>query len=158
MHSLLEPTIELYKLNNRLFEKAVNQLNDSDADQVMIKSLPPINWIAGHICHSRYHILTLLENDLKLEKAKLYSDGFEHNISYPAFSKIKNAWFKIAELLPNEMLSAKNEILSKSLNYKLPHGTNNVSGAILFFSYHEAWHMGQISSICRTLELNGLAG
>ncbi len=158
MQSFLEPTIELYKLNNRLFEKAVNQLKDPDAERVVIKSLPPINWIAGHICQTRYHIFTLLGNNLKFDEEKLFSYGYDPDKTYPGFSQVKKASLKIAEALPNQMSSAKDELLSKPLNYKLPHGTNNVGGAILFFSYHEAWHMGQISSICRALELDGLAG
>ena len=54
------------------------------------------------------------------------------------------------------MNQASDDDLEKAIEWDLPNNDKTVRGAFLFYSYHEAWHFGQIAYARRSNGMEGL--
>ncbi|MCG8605085.1 DinB family protein [bacterium] len=116
----------------------------------------PILWIAGHLTGVRFHVTSLLGGTKPFLWLKLFDKPFDPSRSYPTISEITTAWNEVANDLVDKMNQAPDDLLTKKLEYKLPHGDHTVRGACIFFAYHESWHLGQIAYIRKCFDLEGL--
>ena len=147
---------ELYKFDNSLFLEKVASIENEMTTKRFSENGNPVIWLAGHIAGVRYHLLDLLGKKTEFPWPKLFQQPFDASSPYPKMSEIKDAWTKVSDSFIDGMNKASEETLSKPLEYKLPHNANTVGGALIFFAYHEAWHLGQISFIRKGLDLDGL--
>jgi hypothetical protein len=54
------------------------------------------------------------------------------------------------------MEAAGDDHFAKEIDWNLPNGDKTVRGAILFYTYHEAWHLGQIAYARKGMGMDGL--
>lgn len=51
---------------------------------------------------------------------------------------------------------ASDDQYAKEIRWDLPNGDKTVRGALLFYAYHEAWHLGQIAYARKGMGMEGL--
>jgi len=154
----LNDIIALYNLNNRLLKRCFAAISAEQADKPLHTELPPVNWLLGHITRTRYHIMELLGSKQSQEFLAAYGKPYKAEGRYPAIAEIIQAWRKVEDDFVAMMKDASADKLDQPIDYDLPHGDKTVLGAIVFFCYHETWHVGQVSAQCRMAGLPGLAG
>ncbi len=158
MERTLNDIIALYNLNNRLLKRCFDAISTQQADRPLQAELPPVNWLLGHITRTRYHIMELLGAKRSHEFLSAYGEPYNAKTRYPSVAEIIQAWRGVEDDLIKMMKDAGADKLNQAIDYDLPHGDKTVLGAIVFFCYHETWHVGQISAQCRIAGLPGLAG
>lgn len=156
MNPSIAAVLELYKFDNSLFLDRIGSLENQLVIKRITENSNPIIWISGHLTNTRYHVLELLGTKIEFPWPKIFEHGFDPATEYPDISKIKDSWIEISDKLIEKVEQVADSHLLKELHYKLPHNDNTVRGAIIFFAYHESWHLGQISYIRKCLELDGL--
>ncbi|MFQ5639909.1 MAG: DinB family protein [bacterium] len=156
MNSSMSVIAGLYKLGNSLFLDKIGHLDQELVVQKISGSTNPIIWLAGHITAVRYHLMNVLGTKSEFPWAKLFEDPYDASKDYPDMSEVKDAWVAVSDQLVDKICQASEETLQAELKYQLPHKDNTVRGAIVFFAYHESWHLGQISYIRKSLEMEGL--
>ena len=146
----------LFKFNDQLFYEKIGNLSDDQALDRVSASANPIIWIAGHLTNSRVHVLELLGVKNEHEWAQLFKDGYDQEIDYPKLSTLKDVWKQTSEEIFPRLDRLTEEELNQDIGYDLPHGVKALRGGLVFWLYHEAWHLGQISYIRKCMELEGL--
>lgn len=148
--------VSSYRLNTIILIELTKDLNDQDTS-LKTGDSNTIGWILGHIILSRGSVLKLLEEDYdKVNDEEKYKRGSEKNSNIKIDIKDTSAEFeKRGRQIINAIKSIDEEILSRELKYKLPNGGNTIRDAIVFSSWHETFHIGQIDLI---LAANGKSG
>ena len=54
------------------------------------------------------------------------------------------------------MEAASGDHFATPVDWGVPNGDKTVRGAVLFYMYHEGWHMGQIAIARRAMGMEGL--
>jgi hypothetical protein len=156
MSQAIKTIAALYQFDNGLFPERIGGLSNDQVMKRVSDSANPILWIAGHLAGVRFHLTGLLGGTQEFPWQQLFDKPFDQSKSYPTISEISTAWNQVANDVVTKMNQASDDLLSKALEYNLPHGDHTVRGACIFFAYHESWHFGQIAYIRKCLDLDGL--
>jgi len=133
----------LFKFNHNLFEEKIGALADEMVTERVSDHANPIIWIAGHLVNSRVHILELLGDKREYPWSELFNNAYDPDTNYPSISTLKEVWAEVSPEIFLRMESLTHEDLSANISYKLPHQQDSLAGALVFWLYHEAWHLGQ---------------
>ena len=106
--------------------------------------------------NSRKYLLDLFGEKRELPFESKFKDKYDPLVSYPSMAEIKNAWVSISDELFASMERAGDDQFTKKIEMNIPIGDKTVRGAVLFFTYHEGWHIGQISYARRGMGMEGL--
>ena len=71
-------------------------------------------------------------------------------------AEITEAWTGISSTLFDRMEQASDDYFEKEIDWNLPNNDKTVRGAILFYIYHEAYHLGQIAYALRGMDKDRL--
>ena len=156
MEPSIQTCLDTFKFDNELFLKKIATLDDDEARQRITEDVNPIIWIAGHLLNSRKYLLELLGESRQLPHESLFQEKFDPSVDYPPMAEIKNAWGSISDELFATMEQASDDHFLKETEMNLPIGDKTVRGAVLFFTYHEGWHIGQIAYARKGLGMEGL--
>ena len=105
---------------------------------------------------TRAHVLELFGRKIELPWTEKFRSKFDASTDYPDMAELQGAWNEISAQLFPALEQATDEDLDRKLDYELPHGENTVRGAVVFFTYHEAWHLGQIAFVRKSTGNDGL--
>ncbi len=156
MASSIRTVIDLLKMGNSLFMEKIGTLDNETAGKRVSDKANSILWMAGHLCSTRAHMLELVGGKADLPWQKLFTEEFDASKDYPEMATIRDAWVSVSDQFFEKVEAVSEDALSKALEYELPHGNNTVRGAIVFFAYHEAWHLGQIAYARKCMNMDGL--
>ncbi len=103
-----------------------------------------IAWILGHLCHYRYEIMKLLGEDAESPFAEQFAvaeatDG----AGYPTIGELVQSWREVSERLLPVVEAATDEALTRSRG----EGKRRVLDMVVFFAWHEAYHLGQLGTL-----------
>ena len=147
--------VEEFARNTRVLKRNLTEVNDDLALIRMENGGNSINWLLGHMMKSRLDMLKLLgvtDADL-YDRLEPYRRGRENG-------------YLDSELLPLEELVSRWDELGEHVNSALP-GVNmegdggsfgTLGKAVLFYSFHEAYHIGQAGILRRAVGLEGKIG
>lgn len=156
MHESISAAAKLLKFDNDLFLNKIANLEEKTANARINDNVSPVRWIAGHMTSTRAHVLQLLGGKFDVPWGSKFQDKYDPSVDYPGMSELRGAWTEISAQLFSRLEQAGPDILEEKLDYELPHGENTVAGAVVFFTYHEAWHLGQISLIRKSHDMEGV--
>lgn len=146
----------LFKFDDTLFLEKVSSLDDKALDTRVADSVNSARWLAGHLTSTRIYLLGLMGAKLEYSWTSLFSEKYDPAKQYPVIADIKEAWMATSEELGKRLAGVTEEDLVKPIEPNLPHGDKTIRGAITFFAYHEAWHIGQIAFLRRQLDMDGV--
>jgi len=156
MKQAVSSIANLFGFNSNLFQERIAELDQEQLSRRVSENANPIIWIAGHLTNSRIHVAELLGDKQEYDWMPVFKEAYDSGAQYPDIAELRQAWDKASETMMGRLESTTQEGLSEDIGYSLPHGDSTVGGALVFWLYHEAWHLGQIAYIRKCMEMEGL--
>jgi uncharacterized damage-inducible protein DinB len=148
---------ERYRFVNIAFK--MNMKGISDADSLLAPSGNSINWIVGHLLATRNSICKLLNCDpiMTPEQCEPYSRGSDAG-NTDDFIPLKDL-MKLFKQSQQTILDQIAELTDEQLTTPIPTDNENkpdtLANQLLFFNFHEAYHVGQIGMMRRLIGKEG---
>lgn len=157
MDPAMQTVLNTFKLGDALFLNGVATLDDDAARRPVVDNTNAPVWLAGHLLNSRKYLLDLFGEVKELPWESKFGSKYDPSADYPSMTEMKDAWVSISKALFSQMERASDNHFTKEVDWNLPNGDKTVRGALLFYAYHEAWHLGQIAFARRGMGMEGLA-
>ena len=135
-----EAYVSIFQLQNGIFENAMNGIDDEVALQ-RPGNVNHINWLLGHVTTCRYMLANQIGLKIEDPYGKLYFSAISDEAEYPNLEAISKSWDTITPKLL-DFIGNLNEV---DLEREIPGNGVEIKNLIAFFSYHEAYHLGQIA-------------
>jgi len=147
----------MFEFNNKLYINGIFELDDDTARKRISDNANPIIWLAGHLTMTRTHILELVGSD-RAENPwyKLFRKAYDPEVEYPGLAEIKKFWGTVSDPMIEKMRELTPGEMARDIGYDLPHQRRDLAGGLVFWIYHESWHLGQIAYIRKCLGMEGL--
>jgi hypothetical protein len=153
-----EALTKLFRNNAELLSKQVVGLTQEESLLSPSKDINCINWLLGHIISSRTRALQAVGQNGVLDEAQRsrYRSG-----SAPITAKDSNV-IELEELLVYLSLSQERlEIGLSSKTYQemcvlSGFENNTVADSLLYFHFHETYHIGQLATVAQFYGKNGV--
>jgi uncharacterized damage-inducible protein DinB len=157
----LEHVSKQYQLLTEWYLLALDGISDQDGSRTLNDHTNSLEWLAGHLIVGRYRNLARLGSTIAPPKSldKFINQAapppnalaFDSKIKYPSLSDCREEW-KVYSLAFREALNKADEkMLKTEISFKVPIGGSTVEDALLFIVEHEAYHIGQMSLIRKSL-------
>jgi uncharacterized damage-inducible protein DinB len=158
MDSLVRPIVGLYGLSNRILATGIADLSEQDARMRSRGGAgPSVGWTIGHLCHFKVLVLTLLG----VEQENPFAARFERTpasdgADYPSLAELTAAFSELNSEISVALESAPAR-LEAPMPGTGPHDEKRILDTILFFAWHEAYHIGGIGAIRKELGRKAIA-
>lgn len=153
MDALVRPLVAHYGLSQGVMTTAVKDLSDADAkERTRSGAGPSVAWTIGHLCHWKIQMLGLLgraKDDpfaASFDKAAA-TDGRD----YPSLVSLMESWHALSVELIGALASASAAQVEAPMPGAGPHDEKKIFDTLLFFAWHEAYHLGAIGAIRKDL-------
>lgn len=156
MDAAIQTSINTLRLGDAMVANRIATMDDDAARRRVAGDTNPIVWLTGHLLASRNYLLGLFGDELDLPSAEFLKKPYDPSADYPAIADIAKAWGRVSEALFAKMEQASDDHYTMAIDWNLPNGDKTVRGAILFYTYHEAWHLGQIAYSRKGMGMDGL--
>ena len=158
MSKSIRDVTALFKFNSGLFMEKVAELETDQANRRPVDNVNPIIWLAGHMVATRNYLLGLMESQLELNWGDQFSKPYDPSATYPSMAEVKKTWSEVSNKLHDALDKVDKKKLDEKIELGAPIAEEAVRGGIIFFLYHEAWHLGQVSYALRGFGSEGLVG
>lgn len=120
---------------------------------------PSIAWVVGHMLHYRHAIMKLLGHERDNPFASTFGDdGASAGDDYPDVSSLRESWRETAKAVHEVLGNATDkQIMAPLGGADSPHGEKKVLDTLVFYMWHEAYHMGQLGTLRTQLGLTPTA-
>lgn len=158
MDPVIAPSVALFGINSRLFEKAVHGLSPEELVRSVSEASNPILWIAGHVANTRFGLCAMLGRKLH----RPWGDIFNRSAArppadgYPELSVILGAWAAVGAILMARFEELTDAELQAPPPRPFPIPDGSMRGTIAFLAYHEGYHIGQMAYVRKWLGFPGL--
>jgi hypothetical protein len=153
------PIAQIYGVNTALYDRALDGLDHDALRRRLSDTTNPPLWIAGHLASVRFGIAGMLGLRRENPLGKTFVRGSVVDVSaLPDVETIRGAWTEGSALLRQGLEEATAEQLAQPSPRKFPIDDASLRGALTFLSWHEGYHLGQMSLLRRWHGLSGLAG
>lgn len=158
MDALVRPIVGLYGLSNTMLATSIKDLSDQDAKtRARGGTGPSIAWTIGHLSHYKIVVLGLLGQARESPFASKFentpaSDGAD----YPSLAEMVATFAQLNTDLCTALASAAARLEARMPGAG-PHDEKKVLDTVLFFAWHEAYHIGSIGAMRKELGRKGLA-
>ncbi|MEP6583197.1 MAG: DinB family protein [Ginsengibacter sp.] len=146
MNSSIYQSKIIFKLNGRLFNNALEGINEEQSKERITGHVNPVNWITSHTVWARYNTLMLLGKPADNPYSKLFENfkPYDASLNYPSLAEIKEEWKKVSSLLNDALDTVSEEHLASDSPLKSPIGDFTNAGTIAFLAQHESYDIGQL--------------
>ncbi len=134
-----------------IFQNALMELTEENVLKRPSDRSNHINWILGHILHCRYMLAGRLGLDVESPFGDTYWKAIEDK-KYPKMEEVVNDFPKISEKLIQQIKSKSDE----ELDHRAAQDQPSLADMLSFFSYHEAYHLGQIGYARKIIGLEAM--
>jgi uncharacterized damage-inducible protein DinB len=155
------PTIaKTFESNTHLFKKSTEGIPAEKWLATPGDDSNPLLWIAGHVVVHRALIPKLLGREWSAPWEKLFARGVKLAASelLPGVDEIERAWAEVSAMLTASLNSASAEVLAQPPAKLMPSFDGTIGGSIAFLSFHETYHLGQMSYLRKWLGYGQVAG
>jgi hypothetical protein len=155
---VISPSVAIYQVNSRLFEKALDGLSPEHLVKCVSDASNPILWIGGHLANTRFGLCAMLGRKLHRPWGDLFNRSAARPSAegYPDLSVILGAWTEVSAALMTRFEELTAAELQAPSPQPFPIPDKSMRGAIAFLAYHEGYHLGQIAYVRRWLGFSGL--
>lgn len=147
--SLIRPLVDTLTFNDYIITIATKDLNDTLARRRLRNDGgASIAWTLGHGLHHRTVMAGLIGLELRLNGLKLEAfsrTGATDGHEYPPLRDLLTAWTKSSNsLIPAMTALTDADVTQERSGLKLPHGERRLLDALVFYVWHETYHLGHI--------------
>ncbi|CAH0140670.1 MULTISPECIES: DinB family protein [unclassified Pedobacter] len=148
--------IVLYEMQTDFLVRALDGIDQKDAQKRLDTKANHIAWITGSVVHSRYFLAKSFGIDLPSITDELFADnkGIVDDATYPSLADFIKDWAAISPKLQEALSQATDEKLEEKLS--IPGMEITLFEMISFNSYREANCIGQIALWRRLLNYPGM--
>ena len=159
MNALVEPLAASVGTTNMLVPLVLSDLTDELArTRSRDGSGPSIAWEMGHLIDYRCSMLRLLGADGEKPFAVDFgTSSATDGSNYPTVDELRQVWQRLQGELETALAAVTDEALRQPSGQGGPHGEQSVLDGLVFLVWHEAYHMGALGAIRKTLGLPGPA-
>lgn len=143
---------DMLNMQAGIFNNAFDGINDKDALKRPNDQVNHINWLLGHLTTCRFMLLNLIGGKEADPHFNIYFKSISNETDYPELQEIKKNWDKISALLIEKIGSISEE----DMESEIPGKGGRPKDFISFFTYHEAYHLGQVGYARKFLQLPAL--
>ena len=149
--------IILYDMHTKFFSKALDGIQDKDAQNRLNTKANHIAWLTGSLVQERYELAKTLGIDRHQAAYELFKDhkGILDDITYPPLADFKKDWEAIAPLLRHALEALTEDVLNSSFDM-MPGVPMTYFDLIAFITYRESNCIGQIALWRRLLGYEGM--
>lgn len=161
MDTRIASHVPLFDVNAHLAKKAVEGLTDEQLWRRPGDGSNPIAWVLGHIVTTRYGMIAILGGTAR---KPAWADAFKRGQPFgrpenaPAVSELVQALDETNAAMKGALENATEAQLSAESPFKVPLPDNTLRGAVVFFGFHETYHVGQLAYLRKWLGYPGLVG
>lgn len=116
---------------------------------------PSIAWSVGHLLSYRYNVLGMLGNGREDPHGDTFNQDATDGADYPAVADLQSQWIALAQDL-HAALASKSED-----DWNTPgagaHDEKSLRDQVIFFAWHEGYHMGALGALRKAMGLPGPA-
>ena len=152
---------EEFRYNNNFTSNFVKDLSAEDWMHRPEGAANHIAWIVGHIIWARTAVLGRLGSQWSAPWLGLFARGekVDGTAPYPSPEVLMSAWDDVAKKLNSALEAATDELVGQpAAKPGPPSADGKMSGTIRFLSWHETYHVGQISYVRGLLGKKSLMG
>lgn len=158
MGQLAAPLAAQYRTTDGVLPFALTDVtNEVAVTRVRDGQGPSISWTLGHLLHYRQHVLGMLGGAKESSFASFANGGATDGSGYPDVVELRASWNRVGTALADRLTSVTDEQLGQPSGGAGPHGEKTILDEVIFFSWHEAYHLGAIGSIRTALGLRPTA-
>ncbi len=150
MANTTAPILESLKFTDMIMNLVTSDLtNDVATRRSRDDAGASMAWIIGHLCHYRYEIAKLLGAKAESPFAEMFGNAAATDGSnYPDLTELKANWTDTSALVLAAVEAATDEQIMSPLGGKdSPHDEQLVLNTLVFYMWHESYHMGQFGTL-----------
>ena len=158
MTGSVKTLIGLYGTTDFLMPLVLDDLSDEDArKRSRGEEGPSIVWTVGHLLHYRIYVVNLRGE----ERTNPYEERFgnaaaSEGSDYPSVAELREAWPSVGDDFRNTLASKSEEDLDY-VSEGGAHDQRSLRDQVVFFAWHEGYHVGALGAIRKSLGLLGPA-
>jgi uncharacterized damage-inducible protein DinB len=152
---------EEFRYNNNFTVNFVKDLSPEEWLKRPEGAANHVAWIVGHIIWARTAVLSRLGSKWSAPWLGMFARGekVDDTAAYPSHDTLMAAWEEVSTALTAALEGATDEIVDRPAPQPGPPSADGkLSGTIRFLSWHESYHVGQISYVRGLLGRRGLMG
>jgi len=159
MNPLLESLAGHFRTTHQLLHMCLSDLDRETATRrARGNEGPSILWIVGHLLEYRSKMLGLLG----VSREPTFSDIFNNQSAtdgsnYPTMDEILAEWDVIQGELESALPGVDTETLLQPSGEAGPHGEKRPLDDLVFVTWHESYHMGQLGALRKSMGMPGPA-
>ena len=154
------PIASQLRTNEGLVRRALEGLDLETAMRRPVAGANPLAFIAVHVVDARAHLVGILGGDAThpLSAPFAAAERFEDLDPVPAPSQLVQTFDLLSARLEERLKDTDRAALEAPSGMSFPTGDDTVLGALAFLSFHESYHVGQMSMLQRALGRGSLSG
>jgi DinB superfamily len=163
--SAIQPVLKQFILQTKLFNNVLDGIEDRKGSDRLSDYVNHLQWIAGHLTNSRYHLSPALglashfpfeDVYTDLSQPPPYNRAIDPSVKYPSLTEIKKSWNEFAPGFADKISGLSSEQLGTETPVTVPTG-KTLSDLLSFIASHESYHIGQMSIIRKYLGLPAMS-
>jgi len=157
MRSTAEALTAPFGMTDFILPMVLEDLSDEDArKRARDDSGPSIAWIVGHLLHYRIHVLGLLGEQREDPWAEKFGEAeATEGRDYPTVAELRAAWERVADDLAEVMAWKSDAAFDRPVDG--PHQEETLRDQLVFYGWHEGYHLGALGAQLKRLGYPGPA-
>ena len=157
MSHTAETLMGTFGMTDYLIPLVLEDLSDEDARRRSRGDEgPSIAWMVGHLLHYRHHVMGLLGD----EREDPWADKFAtaeatDGTDYPTVAELRQAWERVADDFADLMVTKGDADFDQPADGA--HEERSLRDQLVFFAWHEGYHMGALGAQLKRLGYLGPA-
>lgn len=149
----IETITPLYDWHTRLFNNALLDITDEDAQNRLNSKANHVAWLAGSLVQERFELAKVFDIKMTQTSHDLFKDhkGIQDDIKYPSLKEFIKDWESVSPLLREALVNATEEKLDSPDPWEMPGGDYKLSDVLVFCVDRESYCIGQIGLYRRLL-------
>jgi len=134
------PITGLFQMQTAFFNKSIDGITLDDATKRINENINHIAWLTGHVISCRYMLCGMLGLQVSEPYPELFGNlkAIQDDKTYPSLLEMATVLPEITDQLITKLNSMTEEDFQKDAF------GGKLIDIVLFFTYHEAYHIGQI--------------
>lgn len=160
MNPAIRVLLQHLEVGNRLFDASLEGLSYEELHRRGSIHSNSMLWIAGHLTLYRHRMLALVGIEREFPWTDLFDRGTQlaEPEKYPSVDQLRQAWREAFDLLQQRLPELTEEEWEKPVPRSFPVPDSSLRAGIWLLGYHEAYHLGQMAYLRRSLGYPEIVG
>lgn len=138
--------VNLFALNSKIFNNALKNISDKEAQKPINSTTNSISWIAGHTVDTGYNLAAILGISSENPYAADFGFGkpFDPTAKYPSLEKMLADWNALSPKIEAAIGKLTQDQLNADTPFPLPYNEQSIRGLLSFQMHHISYEVGQL--------------